>query len=711
MVNTGFSRFKSAFIGLQLGIGLFTLLTLTPDYRLKDQRIRYITRPLVISTSKNTPPRHAFEEALRLSSVSEKKSRNTISDNQQTIVNLNASLADKSSVPVRMMFYRRVHLKTMSLDSRELAKENQPQQRQQAEVLPQPRLAQSAASNNAEAEWYASLSPRQKRILESSGIHNQEIFEEEPKTLSQVLAEKVSEARGDVVGSASEQTASVIGDRPVKISGRMRVAGHILLDHTTPLLPDHHIEVHWMREGVARATGRQLKDSAFAVEVDEPVGQVRAEMYGPSGAIVAQGSLRLSPQQTAEQLSNVQLRMQPTRTVAAHYRDFNKQAGSDNKEVFSHSLAKMGALIPNGKVMAKASFDDQTAFEVDGFGGLTVDGVSPMSSAFAYTESKDYYPAIHRISTQSKNQILPLIPQKTAEALMEIVEEQLAYTSSQKNGALILGRVVSQGAPVNGVKIQVEGAPHIRPVYLNEILIPDPKLTETTSSGYFVFVHPTEGYYSIRGEKGGQFFGFGNVSSEANSSSFVSVEQALHSAPFEMRSFSAFSGEPVATEVSVQAKDQIFTIEGYGLVDHPVVSGQSMAQVQPLNAEYMPSLFAYEASEDFLHMPLVKRVWVDKLIGQARINIIPNSGMILGFTRKGGYELSLPHLTDSSEVKVIYFDSQGNVTPAPIDQGGFLLVNVPDLAQTIVMTDALGQILSQVVPVDAGWMSISRFDL
>lgn len=730
-----------------LAVLTFTGGVTLPAWQLKHPQVRNISRPLKLLTSKKNPPRLAFEEALEFRREKRAVAKATAAP---AGANLNVLIGQGHLLSNRFALHHRiVRLTGLSFDKREAVAARQEEHLGQSHlplrsVLPnefvperrfEPLASQvdnMAAMPGADVDWYQSLSQRQKRILEASGLRATDLEKGtmEP-TLAEALAAKIDEELARIqTGAAPAGQAIVI--RPssqgasrennltgedaaaskqqepqAKKLGQYKVAGHFSLDSMTALLPRHHIEVVWKREGEGRKSGRfSLHDSSFQVVVDELIGQVKIEMFDDNtGAVVAEGGVRLSQDLSADTLQNLNLKLRPVGMVASTYTDFNRQTA----QVFSLNKAKGIRTFGKTPIKAKVSFDGEATFEADLQGQLQIEGLASSSTSFALADHPDYYPALHMISAE-RREALPMIPRKTANALIAIIEDQLGFTDAQKNGSLVMGQVTSRGAALGGVSVEIEGHSETRPIYLNEVLIPDPKLTATTGSGYFVLLNLPQGFYSLRAMRGPQFLGFGNVINEPEAASFVEIQEPERFAEMELRTFDAFSGEPLAADMMVQALNQNLKIDGYGRFQHPILPRLSLIEASPQSEEYVPATYSYSGDTDHLFLPAVKQSWMDQLLAKARINVTPRLGALIVFSEKGQYQVGLPHLPPEAKVDIVYFDSQGNYSQTPVEHGGFMIVNLPPVAQTLVVTRANGEVVSRVFTADSDRLSIERLE-
>lgn len=750
---SGFPRIPQNFRKWAKGSGrvrllviVFGLFLMSPDRALQHPRVRFISKGLKISTSKTNPPRLAFEEALqnrRIPVVAPAPVRDPV-------ISLNEVIErGQMRSAVLALYYRQIDLRPMIFARQEIIQAIQQSQGQRrsgrvplkmaqvspATDIPERRFEPNAGqlrspttfeanySANAagEQEWFDQLSPRQRRLLEASGLRTSDLAGPMAPSLAESLAAKVDEElqrlQGTVITPSGATPARNVNDTGAvgttikteddkdKASKKsFQVAGHLFLDALTAFLPDHRIEVVWLREGQNRRSGRfSMTDSHFTIDVDELVGAVRLEMYDKSGSVVAAGGVRLSPDLTSQALTKLQVRLRPVGQVASNFTDFYKQP----TDLFSLTKKKVWSFGKN-PIRTKASFDNESVFEADPQGMLFIDGIAGGSSSFAMTESQEYYPSLHLI-TSGQKEALPLIPKKTARAMLEIIEQQLGYTDAQKNGAIVMGQVTAEGRPLSGVQVEVEGHPEAQIIYLNDFLIPDPQLKTSSGTGYFVLVHLPQGFYSLRAMRGNQFVGYGNVVNEPEAASFVEIEEAVRFAPFEIRTYDAFDGNGQPADLSFQSLNQKLIIDGYGQVEHPVVARYSLVELDSKGDAYVPAIYPYAGDTEYLHLPMIPRAWMDDIIGKAKVNLTPSAGALIGFSERGGYEISLPHLPGDAPVAVIYFDVQGHQVPAAVDNGGFLLLNLPEGAQTVVLQHALGGVVSRVLNADADRLTVAKF--
>lgn len=708
------------FLLLFLAVSIFL-----PDYSVREHRIRFMRSYMKISTGKANPPRIAFLESMMIGSEKKAASNAIVGP----VIQLSEVLAQKNLRPaLQAVRYRRVDIQPMTFARDEALLSLGIQAGVRKAHNHSTHISETQLSDDG---WQSQLTWKEKRILQSANLSQQDLdFSniENPaeKALSEKIQEEIRNVRSAVpsgwvisgsgapanapqgVVQATDSSSTESSGTPRDFNrnkekrnevGGFKIEGHLGLDASTPYLPGYHFEIHWMREGVSRAAGEIFpnQDWRYGIEVSELIGSVRVDLFDGYGSLVAFGNLRLSPDLQAGDMRNALIQLQPARRVAGVFKDFVRSFANDKSSFKAQARTKM-------------AIDEETEFVPDKEGRLNVDGVAPLSSTFAYSEGEGFYPAIHTLHA-GVTQSMTLMPEKTVTALQQIIAEQRNSSSYvAPNGSLVWGQVTSQGKPVAGIRVEVANETSARAVYLNSLLIPDPTLHATSANGFFIFVDLPAGYYSLRAYHGPQFYGFGNVLTEPGTVSYATLESSVHRAPFEVRAFDAFTGEEQAGNIHFQALgDQSIAIAGYGVLDIPVSRQIGLAWFEPRESDFVNSIHAYYGNADHLHVPLVRRSWIEGLQQQAVAVPQPEKGTFVGFVAQGGYEVRLPHLPKDTPMQIVFFDSQGRMVAGPVAQGGFVIFNIPAGGETIVLRHASGETQSQVIPVDAGQTTIVRF--
>lgn len=697
------------------------LAGLLPFGKLQEHRVKFILKPLKITTTKASPPRLAFIQTLDFGKTKNDKLKT--STEQSMTVNLTEVIAKRQLRPLAFVLQRRqVTLPGVLITRAEIYNQQEP-------VISRPINRKydepvRSAAHQGNQDWPENLTEKEKRWLNQANVSTSdfEVFNEasvDPvgSHLQAQIAAEMKRPAGDVLPGwiiskpsdrATTSSSLPPTPSPEKDSDRksytstsgFNVQGRIGLGLGVYMGNGEHIEVHWIREGVSKVAGLISTENDFRYEIKVPelIGSVSAEMYDSSGRLKAKGTLRLSQNSNSGDIT-----LHPQQTLASQTTNFYQSP----TRLFGMVPLKKSKTM--GAVKSKVSVDSESEFAADDQGRLFVDGVVPGSTAFGFSRAKGFYPSIHWLTTGAAR-AFPMVPESTVKALKDIIRSQQNQTSVDAfDGGLMLGQATREGQPISGVRVELTNNPDLKPIYLNALLIPDPTLQETTANGYFVFANLENGYYSVRASKGNFYFGFSNFLAEAESISFAEIQETNRRAPFEVRAFDAFEGTEVSAAVDLQGLSHSFDVEGYALIEHPMTDQIELAQVQPKLNDYVPSLYVMKGEDDYLHLPVVRRAWFEQMAATQQLSPQPGMGTVIGFVSRGNYQVMLPHLPAETPVNVVFFDSQGNRVEQPVENGGFIAFNVPASAHTIVIRDNFGETASQIIPVDSDRVTTVRF--
>lgn len=207
--------------------------------------------------------------------------------------------------------------------------------------------------------------------------------------------------------------------------------------------------------------------------------------------------------------------------------------------------------------------------------------------------------------------------------------------------------------------------------------------------------------HTVIATRDGDYVGHLNIEVDDNSVSTGNLEVNTKKQSVPLKVYDAFEGTPQAATVTLQSLPESFNVLGQAEISLPQIQRLSYGFVQPDQAEYLPYQFVYHDRDDFLHAPLIKQQWLENLIRERRITpSTPNTGVVVGFVPEDAFEafLSQEEAYDTTS-NVVYFDTQGKATTSGVAGGGFVMFNVPQNTQTlVVMSKKTEMISAQVVP-------------
>ncbi|MBK7961458.1 MAG: hypothetical protein IPK04_09805 [Bdellovibrionales bacterium] len=264
--------------------------------------------------------------------------------------------------------------------------------------------------------------------------------------------------------------------------------------------------------------------------------------------------------------------------------------------------------------------------------------------------------------------------------------------------------------PLSGISVEIESAPDILPVYLNEYFLPDPGLKATSTNGYFAFLQVEPGFHSLLALRGDKYFSHDNVIVERGAVSISEIKTATASKPAKVRAYDYFSGISKEASVELQSVDHpVQTVAGQATVVLPNLNRMSLINVNP-DRPYIHATYQYNDVNDFVDIPLIQNAWLQQIQTRLKINSIPNRGIVIGFV--GDEDFEVYSALENKGIVAVYFDNQGNPLEHKqgVTGGGFILFNVPlGTNEVIIFGDRTQKLYSQVVPIDSGSLNVLTF--
>lgn len=486
-------------------------------------------------------------------------------------------------------------------------------------------------------------------------------------------------------------------ERPQNLMAAKRVTGPIELTQGLAVTNEHHIEIRRSDEGIFREMGQvDLMKGSYSIDIDEASGAIVARLIDKAGMVLGEGSIRLSKLQVGEGrlIYGPRLEISPSPTwtgrVSYYYPNTKKTA-------------------PSPRV---TTFGGQNQVVVNSKGEISLDNVAKNSTTVVRAEADDYMPSSKIMVAGEKSFGVSMFPNSMMEALKTIVADQNRVVHSRlSESSVVWGTATLDGKPLSGVTVISETDPEAKAIYFNEFLIPDPKLTSTSSSGLYAFVDMADGFHALLGQRGDAYFGHQNVEVEAGSVAIGDIQSTLHTEPVRVRAFDAFSGEAVSLVANLQSLSEPVQIQqGSASIVLPQVSRLSMIYTEA-PANYVSANYFYNDQDSFIHMPMISPEWLAELRVIAKVNEMPQTGTIVGFFGEERFEAYLAGQDKSSPAVIVYFDAAGKYVDSRqgIAGGGFVIFNAPYGTQESVIVGASEKVFSKVVPVDTDTVSVLSF--
>lgn len=279
-----------------------------------------------------------------------------------------------------------------------------------------------------------------------------------------------------------------------------------------------------------------------------------------------------------------------------------------------------------------------------------------------------------------------LFSRKWVEGAVNYLSEQLQLQFLPDTG-IIIGRILIDGKPVQGAQVMIESQAGLEPYYLDQFLIPQHSQNQSSENGYFIIPGLNEGVYEISAFIGDRKLGTQQYIVAADTVSYQEIFSTALPSSVIARSFDAFTGEQVMTELLVPGQADILSIEGELLrYRHNSQFGLTEVVNRPLFRDYAAYVYIQSLTKDHLHLPQVKEAFVEYVQAQSQIQIEPETSTFVGFTPYNFFDV---HMTDETynPANIVFFDQSGNLVPKQVTGGGFVAFNIKQGIQEFILQD------------------------
>lgn len=467
------------------------------------------------------------------------------------------------------------------------------------------------------------------------------------------------------------------------LSGIVQMADGLALTH-----PRQQIVVYRDFEGLKIESGQVwLNEGRFEIATRSLRGRLIGQLQSERGEVLGQGELRLAsltPKASTSRIEDLKLTLRPVvngariEVISAHsYQDHIQTVEGTN-------VWMMGAKTPLKTNRERHWFQE---------GGLEP-GSSFVARAMAENHWGTLVVGVSRQETRAR-----LFPNKLMEALLNLTLGA-DRTLAERSG-VIWGRIIHNGQPVTGARIEMAGDHRHEPVYFNSLLLPDRYADATGENGTFAFVWVTPGIQSVRVIHQGRSYPAQVIPVEVGHVSYLEFELGEpDSVPLEIADPLDGSKEIQAmlrvagdesTELDIQGRGRLALALGPGLMMLEADAGE----------HYELMRYSIPRASRFLHLPVVRRDWLLSVAARRRVNLDAGVGTIVGFAINDDFVVRLEDRDEGDgRPEIIYFDSRGQAIfgEEGVAGGGFVIFNVrPGLSTVTVSTKSSQEIFSQVV--------------
>lgn len=476
--------------------------------------------------------------------------------------------------------------------------------------------------------------------------------------------------------------------RPLWVSGQVEMTGGLAF-----MGPETQMVVRRVFNGQNFEQGRiWVTEGKFEIHVKKPIGFVVAELQTRDGRVLGHGEvnlLDLGLPQKDNHIMDIRIALHPTAEGVM----FHTISG------YSHGGQKMP--IADARVEIQAYSDAQ---KVNAEGAISEPTLSRDSSFVARALAKNHWASLV-VGQAGEPQEIRLFANSLVDALLSLnlsgTDKLEAYHQS-----IVWGQVTQGGGPV--ADVQVEMAGDYRPIYFNEMYLPDVKMQGTSSNGLFAFVKVKTGVQALRVKIGSKVYPAQIFPTEEKHVSYIEVgirERVISQ-------FRVFDGlemnKPVASRIRLVGTDETLPVAKDDFVAYSVAANPFLVEAEA-GAEYELSRVTVTGSPHVVHIPLVQREWLYRLSVEKNVSPIPRRGNIVGYMDDHDFEVELTGYAPGEVMQIVYFDAQGKAldTKTGVAGGGFVIFNAPQGLQTVYIHPTQSrETFSQVVVAEPEFVQV-----
>ena len=503
-------------------------------------------------------------------------------------------------------------------------------------------------------------------------------------------------AAGEVV--PSERSVARVEVLPTKETiANKEIVGHFLLENLA-FLNGHRLEIRRRHEGIYEEVGQiQTLESTYAIQVKNPTGEIVMTLRDEQGRLLGESSYPLSRLNRHKGESSP---VQGPRFVLKPKTDVAGRAVS----------ARTASVHPSAGASTLASLDGRMfmgsmKLPVSKSGDFEMDRIERGSFSVVSMVAQDHAKTSMLVGAGFRSNI-PLFPQSMMQAMKEIVSEQRKQNLNDPESSIIWGQALVDGKPVSGIQVEVESVPGYEPVYFNEWMLPDPTLHATSSNGTYAFIGVPEGFQSLVGRRGDQYFSHQNVIVQKQTVAVGNLESTLETEQAILRVFDAFTGQDRSAEVVHQGVPESIWVGGMSQVTLGALHRLSVSRVQP-GQPYAAANYYSDDEQAYVHYPLVRGDWIDYMKAATKTPDLPGA-TVVGFVLSEDFDVQA--IDPEERAQVVFFDSTGKPTNQGYLGGGFIIFGLsPGVREILVTKQKTGEIAAQTIAADEGSLSVLRF--
>lgn len=454
---------------------------------------------------------------------------------------------------------------------------------------------------------------------------------------------------------------------------RLSLKGHIVLSDGA-VYPGESFNFYIQRMFDGMTQERGLVDpytGEFEIDVNALRGKITVELRHETGAAIAYGEVNLS-QIKDRDLNELKLKLSPTDQISVI------------GQVLSYESFDDIEVAVEGAVTQVHLDGDTDILNTDRKGQFKDSHIIAGSQMLVSASHKGFWNTIEL--AESGKPIHPIMhSDRRMQVMMDLLEP---YLPKSKIYSIIWGRVSHEGRPLSGATVTLQGYEDIQPLYFN-LRIPNPDAERTSEDGYFAFINPPEGLHILKANHKKVKIPYESTIVRAHHTSIARLETAPLK-PVTVNIREAFKGSDASVSARVSAPGSS-TAWWLSARKNNVVNFYDRSTPMPMDIDAGPEFVSattfVNRRRTHLEVPLVRKSWLSQIVASHKINILPRTGMVMGYIAEGSHAVDISQKTP--DTAIIYFNHRGQVVDGITQGGGFIILNVPHGVSTVSVIDTV----------------------
>lgn len=454
--------------------------------------------------------------------------------------------------------------------------------------------------------------------------------------------------------------------RPLWLNGQIEMTGGLAF-----VGPETQVVVKRIYNGEVQEKGRiWLTEGRFEIHVKRPVGYLVAELSTRDGRVLGRGEMNLlhltGVPANENKVYDIRLALRPTAEGAV----FQTISG------YSHDNQKLP--VREARVEIQAYADAQ---KVNDEGMVSEPSLDRASSFVARAVAPKHWASLV-VGQAGHPQDIRLFSNSLVEALVNLEMEGLVDRKEALLASIVWGQVKRDNKPVAGAQVEMAG--NYKPIYFNDMYLPDRKLTRTGSNGLFAFLKVKSGVQALRVKSAGRMYPAQVFPTEDKHVSYLELD-VRDKIVSQFRVFDILDlNKPVSARIKLVGTDNDLPLGKSQYVEYSTAANPFMIEADA-GAEYEISRMTLTGAPHLVNVPLVRREWLYNLTNERGVYAIPGRGTIVGFIDDQDFEIELTGYGPHDPMQIVYIDADGKPlnSKTGVAGGGFVIFNAPPGLQTL----------------------------